>query len=67
MRFVDIINKKREKLELTNEEIQFWIDGIVDGVKKLYCDYELRSRIEDTTSKRDYGNSYELNKLYKLF
>lgn len=43
------------------------IDGIVDGVKKLYCDYELRSRIEDTTSKRDYGNSYELNKLYKLF
>ena len=43
------------------------IDGIVDGVKKLYCDYELKSRIEDTTSKRDYGNSYELNKLYKLF
>lgn len=31
MRFVDIINKKREKLELTNEEIQFWIDGVVDG------------------------------------
>lgn len=30
MRFVDIIDKKREKLELTNEEIQFWIDGIVD-------------------------------------
>lgn len=43
------------------------IDGIVDGVKKLYCDYELKSRIEDTASKRDYGNSYELNKLYKLF
>ena len=31
MRFVDIINKKKDKLELTNEEIQFWIDGIVDG------------------------------------
>lgn len=31
MRFVDIINKKREKLELSNEEIQFWIDGVVDG------------------------------------
>ncbi len=31
MRFVDIINKKREKKELTNEEIQFWIDGVVDG------------------------------------
>ncbi|WP_252231617.1 pyrimidine-nucleoside phosphorylase [Clostridium sp. ZBS15] len=31
MRFVDIINKKREKKELTNEEIQFWIDGVVNG------------------------------------
>lgn len=31
MRFVDIINKKKEKLELSNEEIQFWIDGVVDG------------------------------------
>ena len=30
MRFVDIINKKREKLELTDEEIQFWIDGVVN-------------------------------------
>ncbi|MGN0144257.1 MAG: pyrimidine-nucleoside phosphorylase [Clostridium sp.] len=30
MRFVDIINKKKDKLELTNEEIQFWIDGIVN-------------------------------------
>lgn len=30
MRFVDIINKKKDKLELSNEEIQFWIDGIVD-------------------------------------
>lgn len=31
MRFVDIIDKKRENLELSNEEIQFWIDGVVDG------------------------------------
>ena len=31
MHIVDIINKKREKLELSNEEIQFWIDGVVDG------------------------------------
>lgn len=31
MRFVDIINKKKEKFELNDEEIQFWIDGIVDG------------------------------------
>ncbi|MBQ9987358.1 MAG: pyrimidine-nucleoside phosphorylase, partial [Erysipelotrichales bacterium] len=31
MRFVDIIAKKRDRLELTKEEIQFWINGIVDG------------------------------------
>ena len=31
MRFVDIINKKKEKFELNDEEIQFWIDGVVDG------------------------------------
>ncbi|MBE6062697.1 MAG: pyrimidine-nucleoside phosphorylase [Clostridium butyricum] len=31
MRFVDIINKKRQKSELSDEEIQFWIDGVVDG------------------------------------
>ena len=31
MRFIDIINKKRDKMELTREEIQFWIDGVVNG------------------------------------
>ena len=31
MRFVDIIHKKRYKEELTDEEIQFFIDGVVDG------------------------------------
>ncbi len=30
MNIIDIINKKREKKVLLNEEIQFWIDGVVD-------------------------------------
>lgn len=30
MRFLDIIEKKKTKLELTDEEIQFWIDGVTD-------------------------------------
>lgn len=30
MHFVDIINKKRDKEELTEEEIKFWIKGVVD-------------------------------------
>ena len=31
MRFLEIIEKKREGLELSKEEIQFWIDGFVNG------------------------------------
>ena len=31
MRIVDVIEKKRDKKELTKEEIQFWINGVVDG------------------------------------
>ncbi|MHC1749382.1 MAG: pyrimidine-nucleoside phosphorylase [Cellulosilyticaceae bacterium] len=31
MRFVDIINKKVEKKVLTEQEIQFWINGVTNG------------------------------------
>lgn len=31
MRFLDIIEKKKNKLALTDDEIQFWIDGVTDG------------------------------------
>ena len=30
MRFVDIIEKKKNKEELTDDEIKFWIDGVTD-------------------------------------
>lgn len=30
MRFLDIIEKKKNKLALTDEEIQFWIDGVTN-------------------------------------
>lgn len=30
MHFVDIINKKKDKKALSNDEIKFWIDGVVD-------------------------------------
>ncbi|MBE6115855.1 MAG: pyrimidine-nucleoside phosphorylase [Erysipelotrichaceae bacterium] len=32
MHFVDIIEKKKRKEELTDEEIEFWINGYVDGI-----------------------------------
>lgn len=42
------------------------IDGIVDGVKVLYQNHELRNNLEVKTNRRDYGNGDELNKLYSL-
>ena len=30
MRIVDIIEKKKNKEELTDKEIQYWIDGVTD-------------------------------------
>lgn len=36
MRIVDIIEKKKDKKELSDVEIQFWIDGVVDGSIKDY-------------------------------
>lgn len=43
------------------------IDGIVDGIKKLYGDEKLRKRLEFTARERNYGNAHELEKLYALF
>ncbi|MDU2291007.1 MAG: glycosyltransferase [Clostridium celatum] len=43
------------------------IDGIADGIEKLYKDKELRDRLMNNCKKTDYSNSYELQKLYKLF
>lgn len=40
MRFLDIIEKKREGFELNEEEIQFWIDGFVKGT---IPDYQVSS------------------------
>ena len=38
MNIVDIINKKRKKIELTKEEIQFFIDGVIN---KTIPDYQI--------------------------
>jgi glycosyltransferase involved in cell wall biosynthesis len=43
------------------------IDGIVDGVKTLILDKELRDKLVINTRVTDYGNSSEVEKLYTLF
>ena len=40
MRFVDVINKKRYNEELTDQEIQFFVDGVTDG---SIPDYQISS------------------------
>lgn len=48
MRFVDIISKKRDGHRLTKEEINFWIDGIVD---KSIPDYQSSALLMAITIK----------------
>lgn len=42
------------------------IDGIVEGLKSLIQDKELRERLITNTLKKDYSNSDEIEKLYDL-
>ncbi|RBP27440.1 MULTISPECIES: glycosyltransferase [Bacillus] len=43
------------------------INGIVNGIKKLIEDKELREALVEHTLKGEYGNCNEINKLYALF
>ncbi|WP_434794210.1 hypothetical protein TPDSL_09860 [Terrisporobacter petrolearius] len=42
------------------------IEGIADGVEKLYKDSKLRGILEKNCTKTDYENKIELKKLYEL-
>lgn len=42
------------------------IDGIVNGVEKLYKDFNLRSLLIQNCNSTNYNNSRELDKLYRL-
>lgn len=75
MRFVDVIGKKRDGKVLTKEEINFWIDGIVD---KSIPDYQTSAllmaitlngmNMEETTYLTDAmvrsGNVNDLSAIY---
>ncbi|WP_079912108.1 glycosyltransferase [Paenibacillus sp. 32352] len=42
------------------------VEGIAEGIERLYKKQELRERLAANTRSRDYGNADELNKLYRL-
>ena len=43
------------------------IEGIADGVEKLYKDKNLRIKLSENCKNTDYSNSSELQKLYSIF
>ncbi|WP_283672577.1 glycosyltransferase [Clostridium perfringens] len=43
------------------------IDGIAKSIEDLYKNFELRERLSINCKNINYGNTYELEKLYKLF
>ena len=42
------------------------IDGIADGIEKLYKDKKFREDLEEACKRWDYSNAFELDKLYKV-
>lgn len=43
------------------------VEGIANGIEKLYRDKELREKLENNCKNADYSNSCELKKIYELF
>lgn len=43
------------------------IEGIAEGIEKLYKDKNLRIKLSDNCKNTDYSNSIELQKLYSIF
>ena len=43
------------------------VEGITNGIEKLYRDKNLRTKLSDNCKKTNYSNSNELNNLYRLF
>lgn len=43
------------------------IDGIANGVEKLYRNEELKEKLANNSRNTDYSNKYELKKLYEMF
>lgn len=43
------------------------VEGIANGIEKLYLDRELKEKLEKNCINEDYSNMYELDKLYEVF
>ena len=65
-----ITNYPTAKSQINNEIdgliCELSVEGIVDGIIKLYLDHALRIILTNNCRDSSYYNDYELNKLYKL-
>lgn len=43
------------------------VEGIADGIEKLYLNKEYKDKLSNNCKNTDYRNSDELNKLYEIF
>lgn len=43
------------------------VEGIANGIEKLYKDKNLRTKLSDNCKKTNYSNNNELNNLYSIF
>ncbi|MNN84515.1 hypothetical protein D3C81_2016850 [compost metagenome] len=42
------------------------VEGIAEGIERLYKKQDIRSQLIDNLKDKDYGNANELDKLYQL-
>ncbi|EJQ97571.1 glycosyltransferase [Bacillus cereus] len=67
---VMITNYTTAKSQVRNEFdgyiIELSIEGIANGIEKLYKDSFMRKELTNNCSETDYSNSYELDKLYEV-
>ena len=67
---VMITNYKTAKSQLKDSVdgyiTELSVEGIADGIEKLYNDSELRLKLEQNCLDSNYSNESELDKLYKI-
>lgn len=58
--------KSQVRMGIDGEICQMSVEGIAEGIEKLYNDQQLREALIQNCERADYFNHTELNKLYQL-
>ena len=63
----DTTSKSQVRENIDGYICELSIEGIANGIEKLYKDKNLRTQLSDNCKKTNYSNSNELNNLYSIF